>query len=175
MTVRAHGSRFGYGVIETTLICIVLVILGFTTWFVHISTASTRKTLEATNKVAQAPSAPAASSQPAPASTTKAAPDSSAPAAGTCMTTNGDMVMVTLAEGVPEPRCSQVTAAQTLTVANPGTTDVTVTLGGQSVVVPAGKSGVIAVPFGDYLQPGDHVMQTGLYGSSGPEVYLPPS
>jgi len=105
--------------------------------------------------------------------TPKAAADSVAPAAGTCPTTAGTVVTVTLTEGIPSPRCSQVTAKQTLSVVNPTTKTVTVTLGSQSATIAAGKTGVILVPFGDYLKTGDHIMKTGLYGTSGPEIYLP--
>lgn len=117
-------------------------------------------------------SAPAA---PSTTTTTKAAAESPTPAAGTCETTSGNVVMVTLTEGVSDPRCSQVTASQTLDINNPTTQSVTATLGGQSVVIPAGKTGSITTPFGDYLETGDHTIQTGLYGGSGPEIYLPAS
>jgi len=108
-------------------------------------------------------------------SSSKAAADSPTPAAGTCETVSGGTVTVKLTEGVPDPRCSQVTASQTLSVVNPTSQVVTVTLGGQSITISPGKTGTIASPFGDYLQTGDHVIQTGLYGGSGPEIYLPAS
>ncbi|HEY4160858.1 MAG TPA: hypothetical protein VGM08_02230 [Candidatus Saccharimonadales bacterium] len=111
----------------------------------------------------------------APPTASKAAADSPTPAAGTCETTDGAVVTVKLTEGVPDPRCSQVAASQTLSVVNPTNQAVTITLGGQSVTISPGKTGAIATPFGDYLQTGDHVMQTGLYGGSGPEIYLPAS
>jgi type II secretory pathway pseudopilin PulG len=108
---------------------------------------------------------------------TKAAADSPTPAAGTCLTTGGSVVTVTLSEGVPDPRCTRVTASQTLKVVNPTSKMVTVTLGSQSVDLAPGQSGPITVPFGDYLEAGDHVMKTApaLYGGSGPEIYLPAS
>jgi hypothetical protein len=62
--VQAHGGRFGYGVIETTLMVIIIVILFFTAWFVHWSTDSTRSIINNTNSEAgtSAPQEPLAPS-----------------------------------------------------------------------------------------------------------------
>ncbi len=207
--MKLQQRQAGFSIIQTLLVMIVLVILGFTGYFVYQSQQNTNKTLSNTNKVVQGNSTPTTSpvtdfagcKQAAgsklletypeqcltkagktftdtkeivsPPAITKAAAESPTPAVGTCETSSTSVVTIKLTEGVPDPRCSQVLASQTLSVVNPTAQAVAVTLGGQSVTIPAGKTGVISVPFGDYLQTGDHVMQTGLYGDSGPEIYLP--
>lgn len=172
-------NQKGIAGLELLLVVLLVVIIGFTGWFVYHSSKATDRTLENTNKAtrssatASGKSAPQQTKRPESPSPTKAAADSPTPAAGTCEKSSGSVVTVTLTEGIPDPRCSEVAATQTLAVVNPTSASVTVTLGNKSVTIGAGKTGVIATPFGDYLQTGDHVMRTGLYGDSGPEIYLP--
>jgi cytoskeletal protein RodZ len=172
-------QQSGIAGMELLLVVVLIGIIGFTGWFVYHSNQTTNQTLKDTNKATRshvttnrktATTPTKKSESPAPV---KAAADSPTPAAGTCENSTGSVVTVTLTEGIPDPRCSEVTSTQTLAIVNPRTTSVTATLGNKSVTIGAGKTGIIATPFGEYLQTGDHVLRTGLYGDSGPEIYLP--
>jgi hypothetical protein len=185
-------NQTGSGIVEVLLIIVVVAILGFAGWLIwHDRQSTTQTSVNSFADCQKAAGSKLLESYPEQCVTkegqtftnpdqvanqttnTKAPADSPMPAAGTCATVTTSVVTVTLNPDVPSPRCVQVTKEQTLQLKNASSQSVTAVLGGKSVTIPAGQSDTIAVPFGDYLQTGDHVVQTGLYGGSGPEIYLP--
>jgi hypothetical protein len=51
---------------------------------------------------------------------------------------------------------------------------VDITFAGASATVADGGSQAFPRPFGEYLEPGVHVVAVSLYGGSGPEVWFTP-
>jgi hypothetical protein len=101
-------------------------------------------------------------------------PDSQNPTAGACGPASGPVAEITLNADVPSPRCTGVSAVQSLRVTNNTDQTVSVALAGYSATLPPGASRGLGGAFGDYLQPGVHRITVSLYGGSGPEIDLDP-
>jgi hypothetical protein len=109
----------------------------------------------------------------------KVPPEGTAPAAGGCARFSGSQVLVEINPDVPSPRCTIVTAGQHLVVHNNtgelGQTPRTVTVNWADYAtrtLAPGASTTYPLPFGSYLLPGVHRVQTSMYGGSGPEIWL---
>jgi len=95
-----------------------------------------------------------------------ATPYAQQPAAGICAepadddraSHPGGEVVLTLEPGIPDPRCIIVASTQHLRVVNRTGTDVTVGLGPFSASLAVDGETVFDAPFGDYLQPGVHLL-----------------
>lgn len=106
--------------------------------------------------------------------------DSALPAAGTCPTSPGPVVTVSLNGDTPDPRCVTVTGNQRLRLVNTTNrtaglppTPTTVTWAGfPSRDLSPGESTTYDLPFSAYLAPGVHDVHVSLYGGSGPEIWL---
>lgn len=101
-------------------------------------------------------------------------PDSPQPAAGTCGRADSTVVEVTLNPDIPSPRCVQVDPDQSLRVRNNTDQQVDVSFAHHAATLAPGGAQAFAQPFGDYLEPGVHRVDTNLYGGSGPEIWLAP-
>ncbi len=99
--------------------------------------------------------------------------DATQPAAGICPRATADPVTITIAVDMPQPRCVAVSSGQRLRLVN-NATQVKVQLGPFSSDLGPGQSVIFDRPFGDYLDPGVHIVTTSTYGGSGPEVWLQP-
>ncbi len=104
---------------------------------------------------------------------TKTPADATQPAAGICPRATADPVTITLAVDVPQPRCVAVSSTQRLRLVNDAT-QITVQFGPFSADLAPGQTVIFDRPFGDYLDPGVHLVTTSTYGGSGPEVWLRP-
>jgi hypothetical protein len=109
---------------------------------------------------------------PASTPSTLKPPDADAPAAGTCGTSQDEVVEVTINPDIPSPRCVQVTADQRLRIVNRADQPCDVSLAQFSATLQPGESTDFDMPFGDYLEPGVHRVGMSIYGSSGAEVWL---
>ena len=143
------------------------------------ATAGTSETTTTTVTTTSPPRPGPSPAEPTPSSTTttapdKVPPDSGQPAAAACGPAPGAVAEVVLMPDVPAPRCLQVRADQSLRVRNDSGQAVDVTFAGASATVPDGGSQAFPRPFGEYLEPGVHVVAVSLYGGSGPEVWLTP-
>ncbi len=105
--------------------------------------------------------------------TSKTPADATQPAAGICPHAATDPVTITLAVDVPQPRCVAVSSNQRLRLVSDGA-QVTVRFGPFSADLAPGQTVIFDRPFGDYLDPGVHLVTTSTYGGSGPEVWLQP-
>jgi len=103
--------------------------------------------------------------------------DSSSPAAGICDYQSEDAVIVTINESGPSPRCIKVKPNQYLKVQN--NTEKTVRVGFENapktlfpsmVDIKIYSEYIFSKKFGEYLEPGVHILQASPYG--GPEIWL---
>jgi hypothetical protein len=94
--------------------------------------------------------------------TTLEPPDASNPAAGTCLSTTGGVVTVTIGspDNVPNPRCAMVHADQRVGVVNVGATAANITIGRHFMArVPAHGGYTFTDAVGGYLAPGVHYLK----------------
>ena len=106
--------------------------------------------------------------------------DADFPAAGACDFQPGDMVTVSLQEGIPNPRCAKIRPVQKLKIVND--TDKKVRIWFENIspsILPAGSvyldpesDYIFGRGAGEYLEPGVHRLKTSLYSGSGPEIWL---
>jgi hypothetical protein len=142
-------------------------------------TAGTSETGATTTTTAEAAETEPPATEPTASSTTTTASDtvpadSELPAAAACGLASGAVAEVVVMPDVPSPRCVEVGPVQSLRVRNDSGQAVDVTFAGASATVPDGGTQAFPRPFGEYLEPGVHVVAVSLYGGSGPEVWFTP-
>jgi len=100
------------------------------------------------------------------------------PAAGFCPEAGGRWVSAQItsiaskdSDGIPMPRCVQVTKRQRLKIINRAGVPIRVTLGPITIRIRPGAEGVFNKPFGSYLAPGVHVVRVS-GGHTGPALWL---
>lgn len=173
----------GFATIEAVLVAVVVLIAAGTGYYVYHANQKANQTLNTAAKAAK--SSPPKTTKKNSSSKSgnksssqrtaeaKAPADSQSPAAGSCFTSSSSVVTIKINPDVPSPRCSKVTASQTLVLDNATGKTITATLGSKSLTIAPGQSGRITDQFGNYLQAGVHIIRTSVYGGgSGPEVWL---
>ena len=103
---------------------------------------------------------------------------SDSPAAGVCQEASGRWVSAQItsitskdSDGVPMPRCVQVTKRQRLKTINRAGGAIRVTLGPFTIRIRPGAEGIFNKPFGSYLATGVHVVRVS-DGHAGPALWL---
>jgi len=87
-------------------------------------------------------------------------PDSQSPVSGICASAEGEIVEITLTnDGPAMPRCVRVTANQRLKFINGKNQDVQLILAHFSLNIPPGGEALLDQPVGEYLAPGDHLIE----------------
>lgn len=100
-----------------------------------------------------------------------ATPYADSPAAGICMESPGESVVsVEIFPDMPSPRCLKVSAEQKLMVINRTGIALQVSLGAVESSLTPGGDGMLDRTFGEYLEPGVHVLLADPY--FGPEIWL---
>jgi hypothetical protein len=100
-----------------------------------------------------------------------APPDAEEPAAASCAEAQGTEAVISFNPTFPDPRCIIVGADQRLRIVNRLNKEIRVELGAVSVIVGPGFEGAIGPRFGDYLEPGVHLLEESAYEGD-PEVWL---
>jgi hypothetical protein len=88
-----------------------------------------------------------------------ATPYAQQPAAGICASPTGEIVKVTLNPDLPDPRCIKVSADQKLSVLNQTQYRLNICIGRFTTSLESGQETIFDTPFGDYLEPGVHLLQ----------------
>lgn len=87
-------------------------------------------------------------------------PDSESPVSGICASAEGEIVEITLTvDGPAMPRCVKVTANQRLKFINGKDHEVQIILAHFSMNLPPGGEALLDQPVGEYLAPGDHLIE----------------
>jgi hypothetical protein len=92
------------------------------------------------------------------------------PAAGICASFEGEAVIINIYPDIPDPRCAKANAEQKLTVINQTEDTLQVSIGIFKASLQPGVEYTFDVPFGDYLEPGVHLVQVSPCCS--PELWL---
>jgi hypothetical protein len=118
---------------------------------------------------AEAPSPAAASA----AEASRATPEADTPAAGICASFKEQTIRIEIRawpDGVPDPRCIEVRAEQTMILRNSAAGPIEFALGRLRGTIAPGDSFAAGLTFGEYLLPGAHSLHILPYG--GPEIYF---
>jgi Tfp pilus assembly protein PilE len=177
-------NQNGFSAIEALLIVIILGMLGGVGYYVYNSQKQIDKAYSQTANSSVVPStkkptpktatsSPVSKPSPVAGGITKAPADSQTTASGVCYPASSSLVSITINPDVADPRCVKVTSTQTLSVTNSTKQEITVSIGGKSLTLPAGATQSISDSFGSYLEPGVHNVHASNYGGgSGPEIWL---
>lgn len=114
---------------------------------------------------------PLADAESAATSQALATPYSQQPAAGICAEFEDLSVSVSLHPDVPDPRCVRVRADQYLSIKNDTEQRLQVNIAGFHAELDPGQEITFETPFGEYLAPGVHPLNTSA-PPGGPEIWL---